>query len=322
MFEILVFLSLVTFVDLITTWQFSMYIFYCLPVYLVGLYFPRRVALSFAVFTAVVAMVANYDAIAVRGMGGYAWSGCNRLGGLLFTAACGISFRGYREETQRALEALRHSQQLEREVVRAGEREQQRIGQDLHDGVCQTLAALGCAAQCLKVDLEADSSPRIELVTEIQKQLSAATLEARNMARGIYPVSISADSLGIAIQDLVTSLNQIFGDIICVATDPEIVVCDADTALHLYRITQEALSNASRHANATRIDVGLTQGPRELVLTIADNGCNAEMQTRADGMGSHTMRYRANLIGAGLTVKTNSNKGTEVQCTLPTAESV
>ncbi|MEP6667959.1 MAG: sensor histidine kinase [Chthoniobacter sp.] len=317
MAEAIAFLFFVAGIDLLTTWQFSMYIFYCLPVYIVALYFSRRTALIFAMATVIIGTVASYDSIAVRGMGGYAWSAFNRLGGFLFAAACGIAFRSFREETQKAIEALRRTQQLEREIVRVGEREQQRIGQDLHDGVCQTLAALDCATQCLKLDLEADSSPRIGLATEIQRLLSAATLEARNMARGIYPVAISADSVAVAVQELAASMNRLFGGIIRVEADPEIALQDAETAVHLYRITQEALSNAIRHANATRITVKLSQHSQGLVMSVSDNGGGSAIQMRPEGMGSYTMRYRANLIGAELSVETTSGQGTEVKCTLP-----
>jgi len=319
MTEAIAYLCLVACVDLITTWQFSMYIFYCLPVYVVALNFSRRAALIFVMATAIVATAANYDSIAIRGMAGYTWSAFNRLGGLLFAAGCGVAFRSYREETQKAIEALKRTQQLEREIVRVGEREQQRIGQDLHDGVCQTLAALDCAAQCLKLDLETDSSPRIRLAAEIQKQLSAATLEARNMARGIYPVSISADSLAASVQDLAASMNRLFGGIIRVESDPEIMVNDAETAVHLYRIAQEALSNAIRHANATRIEVKLMQREHELIVVVSDDGSGSEIQKRTEGMGSYTMRYRANLIGAALAVEAAPGRGTEVKCTLPLA---
>jgi signal transduction histidine kinase len=323
MAEALACLALVASVDLLTTWQFSMFIFYCLPVYVVAVYFPRRTALAFVVLASLFSTVAAYDSIPVRGLGGYVWNAINRLGGLLFASACGISFRNFRDEMQRRYEALQRTQELEREIVRVGELEQQRIGQDLHDGVCQTLAALDCAAQCLKLDLENDRSPRIGLATEIQRQLSAATLEARNMARnmarGIFPVSISADSLSNALQDLSTTMNRLFSGLIAFECDEEIVVHDAEEAMHLYRIAQEALSNAMRHANATRIDVRLQQDEHHLTISVADDGCGSAIQSlkRPNGMGWHTMRYRANLLGAELSLRTEPGRGTEVRCTLP-----
>lgn len=319
MAEALACLALVAGIDLLTTWQFSMFIFYCLPVYAVSLYFPRRTAIAFVIFAEVLATIAAYDSIPIRGLGGYAWQAVNRMGGFLFAAACGLSFQNYREEMQHRFRALQRTRELEREIVKIGELEQQRIGQDLHDGVCQTLAALDCAAQCLKIDLEKDGSPRIVLATEIQKQLSAATLEARNMARGIFPVSISADSLANALEYLVSNMNRLFGGIIVFTCEEEILVRDADEAMHLYRIAQEALSNAMRHANATHVEVRLKQRESQLTVVVADDGSGSAIQNpkRPDGMGWHTMRYRANLIGAELVMWTEPGKGTEIRCTLP-----
>lgn len=321
MAEALVCLAFVACLDLLTTWQFSMFIFYCLPVYLVSLYFPRKTTIAFVLFAEVLGTLAAYDSIPARGWGGYAWQALNRLGGFSFAAACGLSFQSFREEMQRRFVALQRTRELEREIVRIGEIEQQRIGQDLHDGVCQTLAALDCAAQCLKIDLEKDGSPRIVLAAEIQKQLSAATLEARNMARGIFPVSISADSLANAVEDLVASMNRLFGGIIVLVCDEEILLRDADEAMHLYRITQEALSNAMRHANAMHIEVRLRQDEHHLTVIVADDGIGSAIQNpkRPDGMGWHTMRYRSNLIGAELTVHTEPGKGTEIRCAMPLA---
>lgn len=321
MAEALTCLAAVTVVDIFTTWQFSMFIFYCLPVYLVALNFPRKTALWFVGLALFLATVASYDSIAVRGWAGYAWMAVNRFGGFLFASSCGIAFRNFKEEMQGRLEALQRTQELEREIVRIGELEQQRIGQDLHDGVCQTLAALDCAAQCLKLDLENDQSPRIVLAGEIQRQLSAATLEARNMARGIFPVSISADSLSNALLDLTTTMNSLFNGAIVFTSDEEVVLHNADEAMHLYRITQEALGNAMRHANASRIEVQLTQDEHQLTILVADNGCGSTIQNlqRPHGMGWHTMRYRANLIGAELSLQSEPGQGTEIRCKLPIA---
>ena len=317
MAEAIAALTLVTIIDIITPWQFSWFIFYAIPVFLVALNFPRRVGITFAIITAVIGWAANFDAVQHRGMGAYAWSGVNRLGGLLIAAACGISIQNFREETRRRLEALEHAQELEREIVSTGEREQMRIGQDLHDGVCQTLAALDCAAQCLKLDLEATGAPQVKLAAEIQKQLSAATLEARNLARGIYPVSIQGDGLGLALSELVMTNNTLFQGKIRFETDEDVAVKDSEVALHLYRITQEALSNAMRHANATHVSVRLRRELQHLTISVADDGCGSGIQARPDGMGWKTMRYRAKLIGAEIKVETKPAQGTTIRCLLP-----
>jgi len=315
--EAFVFLSIIVLVDVLTTWLFSMFVFYCVPVFLVALYFPRRVGIGFAIFTAVVAMAANYDSIPMRGMGLYIWSAGNRTGGFLFAAACGISIQASREEMRRRLQAMERAQELEREIVRAGEREQIRIGQDLHDGVCQTLAALDCAAQCLKLDLEVEGSPQAKLAAEIQKRLSTATLEARSLARGISPLPMEADGLAVALRELVMVTRTLCHAAIGFESDDDIVVRDAEVAMHLYRITQEALSNAMRHSNATRVDVRVMRDDRRLSISVADDGCGSAIQGRPDGMGWRTMHYRAKLIGAQIEKESRPAGGTTVRCSLP-----
>ncbi|EDY21811.1 integral membrane sensor signal transduction histidine kinase [Chthoniobacter flavus Ellin428] len=310
-------LALVAVIDIITPWQFSWFIFYAVPVFLVALNFPRRVGITFAIVAAVVGWLANFDTVEHRGAGAYAWSGVNRMGGLLIAAACGISIQNFREETRRRVEALEHAQELEREILSAGEREQMRIGQDLHDGVCQTLAALDCAAQCLKMDLETEGSPQVKLAGEIQKRLSAATLEARNLARGIYPVTIQGDGLGLALRELVMMTNTLCQGKIGFESDDEFVVKDSEVALHLYRITQEALSNAMRHANATHVSVRLRRDQQHLTISVMDDGCGSAIQARPDGMGWRTMRYRAKLIGAEIKMESKPAGGTTVRCLLP-----
>jgi signal transduction histidine kinase len=310
------FLTLIAVINALPIGRGNMLIFYCLPVYVVAVYFPRRIAIGFALLVAVVATIARVDSIHTYGLGRYLWTALNRTGGLFFAAGCGIAFRQYRQEAERRFEAYRHSQKLELEVVRAAELERQKIGHDLHDSLCQTLAALDCAAECLRIDLEADGSPRTDLATQLQKQLSNATLEARNMARGIYPVSLSGETLPLALQELAATMSRLFGGTIEVLIDHDIPVSDAKVSQHLYRIAQEALSNALRHANAKRIEIRLRQHAGQLVLTVTDDGSGFALQQRPEGMGWHTMRYRANLIGAQLEVKSQPGEGTTLACKL------
>ncbi|HEY3899250.1 MAG TPA: sensor histidine kinase [Chthoniobacter sp.] len=317
MAQAVVFLAVVAAINALPAWRGTMLIFYCLPVYIVAVYFPRRVAIGFTLVAAIVAMIARVDSIHTYGLGRYFWTAFNRTGGLFFAAGCGIAFRQYRQEAERRFKAFKHSQALELEVVRAAELERQKIGHDLHDSLCQTLAALDCAAQCLRIDLEADGSPRTDAATQLQKHLSNATLEARNMARGIYPVSLSAETLPLALQELATTMSHLFGGSIEVSSDHDIPVTDSKIPQHVYRIAQEALSNALRHANATRIEIALRQQARQLVLTVTDDGCGSAFQQRPEGMGWHTMRYRANLIAAHLAVKSEPGQGTVLVCEVP-----
>lgn len=315
--EAFVALAVMAFIDIVTIWQFSMFVFYCMPVFVVALRFPRRIGIGFVIFAALVAMVANFDTVPHLGWAGFVWTAVNRLIGFLFAAACGISIREVRKETARRLDSMKHARELERQIIRAGEREQMRIGHDLHDGLCQTLAALDCASQCLKLHLEAEGSSRATLAAEIKKGLSNATLEARNLARGIYPAALEADGLINALRDLVMTTNALCDGLIHFESGEEILVEDSDLALHLYRITQEAMGNALRHANATRVHVRIIQEDQRLRITVTDDGCGSALQGRSDGMGLRTMHHRAKLIGAELKIETRPSEGTIVRCSLP-----
>jgi signal transduction histidine kinase len=315
--EAFVALAVMAVVDIVTAWQFSLFVFYCMPVFIVALHFPRRLGIGFVVFAALVAMAANYDTIPFLGWGGFAWSAINRLIGFLLAVACGIAIQRIRKETAQRLETMEHACDLEREIVRAGEREQMRIGHDLHDGLCQTLAALDCAAQCLKIRLEAECSPQAKVASQIKKGLSDATIEARNLARGIYPASIEADGLIVALRELVITTNALRQGAIGFESGEGIIVKNPEVALHLYRITQEAMSNALRHANAKRVRIQIIQQNQQLKISVTDDGCGSAIQGRSDGMGLRTMRYRAKLIGAEIKIETRPSEGTAVHCSLP-----
>jgi signal transduction histidine kinase len=315
--EALTVVSVMAVVDLITPWHFSMFVFYAVPVFLIAQNFPQRQGIAFAMFVALVGIAANHDSIRYRGVGGYVWAGINRQCAMLFVAACGISIRRFREATRRRIEAMEHARELEQEIVRAGEREQMRIGQDLHDGVCQSLAALDCAAQCLKLDLEMGDAPQTKMAAEIQRQLSAATVEARNLARGIYPVTMERDGLSVALQGLVLATKALTNVSVTFETDENVIIKDPEVSMHLYRIAQEALSNAMRHANASRVTMRLIQEDHRLTVCVEDDGSGSGMRHRPDGMGWRTMRYRANLVGAKLDVSRPNSGGTMVRCLLP-----
>ena len=117
--------------------------------------------------------------------------------------------RGYRDATQAKMDALERTARLEREIVRTSEREQMRIGQDLHDGVCQNLAAIDCATECLKAELENTGLPAAVTARAIQKLLRDTIVDARSLARGIFPVHMDADGLCTALSDLVSTTNQL-----------------------------------------------------------------------------------------------------------------
>jgi signal transduction histidine kinase len=218
-----------------------------------------------------------------------------------------------------AITDMTELRRLEREVLEISEREQQRIGQDLHDDLCQQLVAIQYSAASVKRDLKARGDSTAVMAGEVVDLLKGTLLSTRQMARRIFPVNLDQAGLMSALQELATNSSRFF-DIECRFECPEpILVEDNATGAHLYRIAQEALSNAVRHGQAKEVIISLTHEPHQLGLTISDNGIGLKPAAAAEstGMGLHIMHYRSRMIGATLRVESLPEGGTRVRCTLP-----
>lgn len=305
-------------IDYATPWQFSLFMFYAFLIFGVAGTMGMRAAILFAAGCVLSSWVSNLAAYPIKTWQGYVWSAANRSVGFLFVAACGAAIRSYREEARARVEALERAWQLEQEIVRTSENEQMRIGQDLHDGVCQSLSAIDCATECLRQKIEAEGGAHAEEAEVIQKMIRQTNVELRNIARSISPVRLTGVGLRGALETLITTTYQLRSIAITLRAEEDISVIDPTVATHLYRITQEALSNATRHAGATQVQVSLRVEEGTLTLTIADNGCGLPSDAAdSAGMGLHTMQYRAHLIGATFHAENDKNGGLSVRLTLP-----
>lgn len=309
---------LIGYIDYITPWQWTMSVFYAPPILLAVWYTPRKMGMFMAVFCAVVWYVAGYGQHPHLSQQAFLWIGFNRLVYFIFVAIGGMALKSQRDAIRARLEAMTRARALEQEIVRVSEREQMRIGQDLHDGLCQNLAAIDCAAACLKSDLEERAVPESEAAGNIQKLLQEAIIEARNLARGISPVHMDAENLPAALEDLVASANRANQANITFAVRGEITIGDTQTAIHLYRIAQEALRNAVRHSGAKNVDVELREEGQHYTLSVSDDGHGfngAPPSTSSMGLG--TIRYRARLLGATCDIQNKPGGGALVRCSLP-----
>jgi signal transduction histidine kinase len=206
---------------------------------------------------------------------------------------------------------------LEREIAAIGDEERRRLGRDLHDGVCQELTAALLRWQTLQRSLR-DGAPVSAAESErLTSLLTEAIDEAHNIALGLCPVEPEPDALEPALRAL-TRRTQETADVHCefLATG-DVRVPDSEMAQHLYRIAQEALSNAVRHAHATRIAMELRGNTGELALQVEDDGVGLPPDRRGDGMGLRTMDYRARILGGRLTVAPAPRGGTRVACSVP-----
>ena len=316
--ECILIVLIIGYVDYIITWQWTMSIFYAGPILLAVWHGPRRLGLALAVLCTIVWYVANMHQHPYLPDRAYCWLAFNRLAYFLFVAIGGAAMKNQRDEIRARMEAMTRSRDLEQEIVRIAEREQMRIGQDLHDGLCQNLAAIDCAAACLKSDLEHRAVPEAAAAGTIQKLLQEAVVEARNLARGISPVHMDAENLPAALADLVASANRANQASITFAVHGDVTIGDTQTAIHLYRIAQEALRNAVRHSGASDVAVELCAGGQQYTLSIADNGRGINRASPpSNSMGLGTIRYRARLLGATCEILSQPTGGTVVRCALP-----
>ncbi len=309
---------LIGYVDYATPWQWTMSVFYAPPILLTVWYGPRKSSLLMAVFCAIVWFVAGIGQHPFLSNHAYIWVAFNRLVYFIFVAIGGMALKSQRDAIRARLEAMTRARALEQEIVRVSEREQMRIGQDLHDGLCQDLAAIDCATACLKSDLEQRAVPEAEAAGNIQKLLQDAIIEARNLARGISPVHMDAENLPAALEDLVASANRANTANITFAVRGQITIGDTQTAIHLYRIAQEALRNAVRHSGAKNVAVELREEGQRYTLSVTDDGRGFNgSPPSSTSMGLGTIRYRARLLGATCDIQNQPGGGALVRCTLP-----
>ncbi len=208
---------------------------------------------------------------------------------------------------------------LELEVQEAGEREKQRIGIELHDGVCQDLTALLLQAKRIpKLAAGEDKSDAAsQVVTELVDGLGSAIGEIHGLARQLSPGRLTAAKLPGAIGDIVRRCNDAADAAIVLKNEYSGEYNGSYDAMNMYRFTQEALANAIRHSGAGSIEVKLAISPTELLLSVEDDGRGLpEGAAEAGGLGLRTLRWRAEGEGGEFEMGTSSSGGTRVACLL------
>jgi signal transduction histidine kinase len=207
---------------------------------------------------------------------------------------------------------------LEREIIEISGREQRRIGQDLHDSLCQHLAGIGFLGKVLEKKLRSGSEATPQDASEIVHLIDQAITLTRSFARGLNPVMLEADGLMWALTELAANTERLFGITCRFQSESPLLVTDNAMALHLYRIVQEALNNAIKHGKADRITIAASADERVAKVSVKDNGVGLfSSSSHGKGMGLSIMRYRASIIGATLDVRNHKDGGVSVICMLP-----
>ncbi len=214
----------------------------------------------------------------------------------------------------------KHSE-VEKAILETIEGEQRRIGQDLHDGLCQQLTGIALISKALAKKLETTSSAEAAEASGISEMINHAINQTRDLARGLSPVEIEVAGLAPALQKFAGTIERHY-NISCIFTYDESAGFECQyaplLATHLYRIAQEAVNNAIQHGKAKHVVITLAVIQDRGLLTIQDDGIGfpAEAEEKP-GLGLRSMRYRGRMIGARFKVSRASGGGTVVTCSFP-----
>jgi two-component system sensor kinase FixL len=213
--------------------------------------------------------------------------------------------------------ALRERERPAEQILESVERERHRIGQDLHDGVCQLLSGIKFKVTLLEQKLRATGRPEAREASLIEALLIRAMQETHRVARGFLPAALQGRGLKSALRELAASMSDLYGTKCVCYFDPGSRVADPVLATHFYRLAQEAVSNAIRHGRATRVSLHLTGQPGALALTTRDNGRGLRAKPSGKpGLGLSLMKCRARAMGAALEIKPGRPVGTVATCRL------
>jgi len=211
-------------------------------------------------------------------------------------------------------------ERLQQQLLEIGERERRRFGQDLHDGLGQHLTGIELMMQSLEETVRALSKRDAAQIEKITGHLRDAIRQSKALARGLSPVELQANGLMSALEELTSNVSDLFRVKCTFRCSAPVLVSDNAAATHLFRIAQEATTNAVKHGKAHRIEIELTCDPKRLMLSVLDDGKGFNPgEPRQNGMGLSTMNYRAKLIGGTLTVNPGKHSGTVVTCVAPTS---
>ena len=205
---------------------------------------------------------------------------------------------------------------LEGEILAVSDREQQRLGQELHDGICQHLTAVAFMARSVALRLKNHRVIEVSDIEKIAQLVNEAATDMRNLSRAFHQRDVDAAKLAGALQDLVD--REIWRVPCRLEVKPSFHIEDDTAAAQLYRIAREAVINANKHAQAREIVVRLEQSPRGMVLRVTDDGVGFSNGPKlARGLGFHIMNYRAQVMGGRLEIESPKRGGTRVSCYLP-----
>lgn len=315
------------YVDLITGKDVTLSFFYVLPIGLAAWYAGSLYAVGLS-FLSVAVWLAGDMAAGKKFASSlvFLWNGSVRLAFYIFMVVLLVRLarlqRGLERRVEERAQALTREiaerERLERDLLEVSEREQRRIGRDLHDGLCQHLTGTALAGHVLAEKLAERGLPESSDSRRIVDYVEEAISLARGMAKGLHPVEMEADGLMQALDEFAATTSEMFGIDCRFECDSPVLVPVPATASHLFRIAQEAVGNAIKHGEASKIVLSLETHETDFRLSIVDNGRGFDSASlHGGGMGLRIMADRAKMIGAALAIARGASGGTEIAVVVP-----
>jgi PAS domain S-box-containing protein len=207
---------------------------------------------------------------------------------------------------------------LEKEILDITEREREQIGQEMHDGMGQVLTGIAVKCKGLALKLKSKSLDESKEALAISKLANKAIAQTRDLAKMLYPVDIETGGLVSALQTLASNIEEMLGVRCRFKCDKSVSVKNLVEAKQIYRIVQEAITNAIKHGKAKNINIKLRLTKSGTVLSVKNDGLDfPKLSPRIKGMGLKIMKYRTDLIGGSLDIRKVDKGGTVVICTFP-----
>jgi two-component system, NarL family, sensor histidine kinase UhpB len=217
--------------------------------------------------------------------------------------------------------ALAERRRLENELLEITDKERRRIGLNLHDDLGQKLTGVALMAKGLQVQLARRGSEGAAEAARIHSLIQETMSQTRELSHDLVTLDLQEKDLATAMEGMVSHVKQTFNISCRFQCKTAVPALEANTVTQLYKITQEAVTNAIRHAKTKNVEIQLANGGNRLLLTIRNDGAPFPSVVSANaGLGLRIMSYRAQLIGASLEVKPGERAGAVVTCSLPVSK--
>ena len=307
---------LIGYADYLTGYERSLLLFYLLPISIAAWFGSFILSLAIAVLCILVWVLSDL-ASGIPALGfwnvGMAFASFALFAGLLSKLRTLVREldRRVHERTAALEREMAERRRLDQEIARVADRERRRLGQDLHDTLGQHLTGTALAAQVLKEKLASRSAPEVGEAEKLVHYVEEGIDLTRSLARGFFSPELDAEGLTVALQNLAENVSERFRIRCVINGDQSILIHDRTIANQLYRIAQEAVTNAVKHGAARQVDIRLAKDGPDLCLTIIDDGIGfPDTPPKSGGLGLRLMQHGAAMTGATFDVRRNGKRGT------------